>query len=344
MGLKDALPYVGMVISEVSQVGLLIAGKKAMSTGMTTFTFVCYSNALASLILLPSSFLIQRSARPPLTFSVICAFFLLGLLGCLVQVIGYAGVQYVPASFASAMLNLIPAFTFILAIIFRMEKLDCGSSSTRAKTVGTIVSIAGALVVTIYKGPQILMTLSHSQSPFEHLLIQQYNFVIGGLLFTVDCAVASVFIIAQALILKKCPAELTILSFYCFFVAILSAVFSLIVEKDLSSWSLLPKTRMIAILYSGVFGSAFQVGIGIWCLRRTGPLFVAMFHPLGIVIAAAMGIIFLGDTFYLGSLVGSIVIVIGFYAVMWGKKKERTMAGESLESTSERTPLLQNNV
>ncbi|KAJ6903351.1 hypothetical protein NC651_020753 [Populus alba x Populus x berolinensis] len=55
---------------------------------------------------------------------------------------------------------------------------------------------------------------------------------------------------------------------------------------------------------------------------RTGPVFVAMFKPLGIVIAAAVSIICLSDTLYLGSLVGATVNVIGFYSVMWGKAKE----------------------
>lgn len=50
----------------------------------------------------------------------------------------------------------------------------------------------------------------------------------------------------------------------------------------------------------GIFGSTFQVGISTWCLHRTGPVFVAMFKPLGIVIAAAVGVIFAGDTLYLG--------------------------------------------
>ena len=49
-----------------------------------------------------------------------------------------------------------------------------------------------------------------------------------------------------------------------------------------------------------VFGSAFQVGVCTWCLHRTGPVFVAMFKPLGIVISAAVGTIFLGETVYLG--------------------------------------------
>jgi hypothetical protein len=49
-----------------------------------------------------------------------------------------------------------------------------------------------------------------------------------------------------------------------------------------------------------VFGSAFQVGISAWCLHKTGPVFVAMFKPLGIVISVVVGVILLRDTFYLG--------------------------------------------
>lgn len=34
----------------------------------------------------------------------------------------------------------------------------------------------------------------------------------------------------------------------------------------------------------------------------TGPVFVAMFKPLGIIITVVVGIIFMGETFYLGRL------------------------------------------
>jgi len=47
-------------------------------------------------------------------------------------------------------------------------------------------------------------------------------------------------------------------------------------------------------------GSAFQVGIISWCLHKTGPVFVSMFKPLGIVISVVLGVLFLGDAFYLG--------------------------------------------
>ncbi|CAK9137808.1 unnamed protein product [Ilex paraguariensis] len=348
MGLKDAVPFVGMVMSQFAQVGLIIISKEVLSSGMTNFSFVFYSNAIASLILLPSSFLIHRSDRPPLTLSLVSGFFLLGVLGCLAQLTGYAGIQYTSASFASAMLNLIPGFTFALAVILRMEKLNFRSSSTLAKCIGTIVSIIGAFIMTLYKGPQILRTPSYSKFHHQHVLLQQSNWIIGGLFLAVDCAVSSAFLIVQALILERYPAELIIVFFYCFFAAILSAVVSLISDRDLSAWALQPSMRLIAVMYSGIIGSAFQVSVNTWCVHQRGPLFVAMFHPLGIVISAAFGIIFLGDNIYLGSLVGSIVIVVGFYSVIWGKAKEEKIVGNNeirrLGSPSEKAPLVQINI
>ncbi|CAL8994309.1 unnamed protein product [Prunus brigantina] len=57
-----------------------------------------------------------------------------------------------------------------------------------------------------------------------------------------------------------------------------------------------------------------------------------MFKPLGIIFrvimgSLSMGVIFLGDSVYLGSLIGALIIVIGFYAMMWGKATDRRDAG-----------------
>lgn len=37
-----------------------------------------------------------------------------------------------------------------------------------------------------------------------------------------------------------------------------------------------------------------------WAFRKKGPVYVAMFNPLGMVIALGMGVIFLGEGLYLG--------------------------------------------
>ncbi|XP_024041324.1 WAT1-related protein At4g15540-like isoform X3 [Citrus sinensis] len=287
MGKVGLAPVIGMMMAECAQVGLMFAGKAAMSDGMSNLVFVFYSNAFASLVLLPASLLFHR-----------------------------------------------------------MEKLDWKSSSSLAKSVGTIVLITGAFIMAYCKGPHLLMTSSPPNLSLQ-FFVPQTNWVIGGLLLAIDCVFTSAWLIVQASILKKFSAELIVVFFYCFFVAIQSAILCLVMERDLSSWSLKPGVRLVAVLYSAVFGSAFQVGVCTWCLHRTGPVFVAMFKPLGIVISAVVGTIFLGETVYLGRFIGAAVIVTGFYSVMWGKAKEGNSGVEtgvrSLESSSQKDPLLQNN-
>lgn len=80
--LLECIPFAAMVIVECLDVGLTTLSKEAMSTkGMNHFIFVLYSNALATFILLPSYFLINRTTRPPLSFSLLAKFFFLGLVG-----------------------------------------------------------------------------------------------------------------------------------------------------------------------------------------------------------------------------------------------------------------------
>ncbi|KAL8162161.1 hypothetical protein V2J09_013650 [Rumex salicifolius] len=103
------------------------------------------------------------------------------------------------------------------------------------------------------------------------------------------------------------------------------------------------------------FFSAFSLCVVIstlltWCLRKKGPVFVSMFDPLNVALAAFMGFVFLTDEIYLGSVIGSTAIIVGFYAVMCGQPKTTKMTVsmamdnkigglESGSSTSHVTPL-----
>ncbi|MFS7998384.1 hypothetical protein Hanom_Chr12g01153231 [Helianthus anomalus] len=83
----------------------------------------------------------------------------------------------------------------------------------------------------------------------------------------------------------------------------------------------------------------FNVLVQFWVLRLKGPLYVAMFKPLTIIIAMIMGVLFLGDPVYLGSVLGGSIITIGFYGVLWGKGKEDEEGALSVRTTT--TPLLE---
>jgi len=48
------------------------------------------------------------------------------------------------------------------------------------------------------------------------------------------------------------------------------------------------------------FASSFGTVAHTWGLHLKGPVYISIFRPLSIAIAAAMGVIFLGDALYLG--------------------------------------------
>ncbi|KAL2559674.1 WAT1-related protein [Forsythia ovata] len=337
--LDTSLPFLGMVLAVTALATNMIISKMAMSSGTSFFILSLYSNALATLIVFPFAFFFHRSKRPPMTFPVIWRIFLLAVFGYLAEIGSYAGINYSSPTLSTAMLNLVPAFTYILAVIFRMEEVHLGRFSTISKSVGTVVSIAGAFVVTLYKGPAILNKPLIAGSPIQLLLSSQQNWILGGILLAGASFLTSSWCILQASILKMYPAEMMIVAFYCLFVTIQSATGSLIAERDLTAWRIEADMGLVAIFYSAIVNIAFRLYVTAWCLSRTGPLFVSMFKPLTIVIAVVIGVIFFKDVLYLGSVAGALVLIIGFYMVMWGKAKEGEM-NKDPESSINTSPLL----
>lgn len=76
-----------------------------------------------------------------------------------------------------------------------MEKLKLSSSSTRAKLIGTIVSISGAFVVTFYKGPSINAPPSSPTSLNLALGSSGSAWIIGSLFLTVEYILVPVWYI-----------------------------------------------------------------------------------------------------------------------------------------------------
>ncbi|EOY00421.1 hypothetical protein QUC31_014285 [Theobroma cacao] len=334
-----------MVSTEFLEVGLNTVNKAAMNRGLSDFVLVLYSNILAIFILAPCIFIFYRKRTPPLlTWSSICKIFLLGVLSYAGQICAYTGLGYGSPTLASAMADLSPAFTFLFSIISRMEKLDLGIKSSQAKSLGTLVSISGALVVTLYKGLPLTSTPSNNRLLGELLLIPQSNWVIGGIFLASHSVIFAIILNVQTWIIRRYPAEMIVTLICSIFVCILSSLVSLIVEKDPNAWRLGLNMELIAIVYTAAFAVAFRSVVHKWALRRKGPIYVAMFKPLGMVIALAMGVTLLGDTLYLGSLLGAAIIAIGFYAVIWGQSQEEKMVEDAeiydSERSSAKDPLL----
>ncbi|XVF58117.1 hypothetical protein PTKIN_Ptkin07bG0037100 [Pterospermum kingtungense] len=322
---KDVLPFTAMVSVECANVGINVLFKAATSKGMSYYIFIAYSYAIATLVLLPLSFILHREVVPPLKLHLISRICLLGLIGFLAQIFSYKGIEYSSPTLASAVGNLSPAFTFILAVLFRIEKIALRSSTTQAKIIGTIVSISGALVVVLYKGPKLFSSSSWTSSS---VLLQwpmksssESNWVVGGVLIAVAYLLYSFWYIIQTKVMEIYPQELTVAFSYNLCATVIAIPVAIIAESDLSSWRLTPSIVLVTVLFSGLC-SSFSSSVHIWCLHLKGPVYVVIFKPLSIAIAAFMSAIFLGDALHLGSVIGAIILSMGFYAVIWGKAKE----------------------
>ncbi|KAK1438847.1 hypothetical protein QVD17_04659 [Tagetes erecta] len=181
----DVLPFVAMLMKTCLDMAMLTVVKAAMNDGMGTIVYIIYHNALGTLILLPLFILhiIRAVDRPPLTFRILFRLFILGLLGvCLFEILVFVGVDYSSPTMASAISNLSPGITFLIAVIFRMEKMDTRSSSSVAKLLGTLIAISGAMLFTFYQGPEIFHIIQPRDSPNELCLSQQLKWKLGGLI------------------------------------------------------------------------------------------------------------------------------------------------------------------
>ncbi|XP_071916151.1 WAT1-related protein At5g40240-like [Coffea arabica] len=204
----EVFPFTAMVTVECIDVGLSAIFKAATLKGLNHHIFMLYSSGISALLLLPLCFFFHRKSQlPPLTFGLLARFFFLGIVGFLAQYLGYKGIGFSTPTLASAMTNLTPATTFVLAVLLRMEKLKIKSFSSQAKIMGSVVTIAGALLVVLYKGPMLIKSpaspslgFAFAQQPAVGTIItgtQQSDWVKGGALLAAKYVLGSLWYIYQ---------------------------------------------------------------------------------------------------------------------------------------------------
>ncbi|RZC24705.1 WAT1-related protein [Glycine soja] len=57
--------------------------------------------------------------------------------------------------FAAAATNTVPAITFIMAVLIRMESISIKCVHGLAKILGSVLSLAGAITFSLVKGPHL---------------------------------------------------------------------------------------------------------------------------------------------------------------------------------------------
>ncbi|KAF7809267.1 WAT1-related protein [Senna tora] len=260
----------------------------------------------------------------------------MGLTGItMTQTFSFLGLSYSTPILVCAMGHLIPTFNFLLSLILsRKAELKLKSSGVLIQVMGSVVSIMGAALTELFRGPLIRHSSDHQlQHTNHHFFVFSSTpefWVLGGLLLASASFSVTLWNSIQKETVNLYPEPMKVMSYYSLLGTILSIMVALMVERDLDAWKLKHNTELILIVL-------------------TGPFYVQLFKPFGIAYATTFGISFFPNTLHYGSVIGTAIIGMGYYCVMWGQMKgdedKRGCECDEVKSSDslvdEKVPLLQ---
>ncbi|CAN6455692.1 unnamed protein product [Victoria cruziana] len=297
--MKKFRPHLVMVATQMGMSFLYFIAQASFGHGLNSFVYVTYRFLAAGLTMLPFAYFLERKVQPQLTVLLFLEIFVLSLLGgSLTLNLYFASLRYTSATFVASMINTIASITFIVAVAIGMEKLDVRSRRGIAKVMGTIVSLGGALIMSMYKGPDFkrrwgALINIHGGTVHE-------DWVKGSILCLTSCITWAMWYVMQASTLKRYPAQISLTTWMSFIGAAQSGVFTAFVEHNPRAWTIHFDIDFWNIVYSGSIGSGLLVYTQLWCSGQKGPVFVTMFNPLCTILVALIAYAVVGQDLYVG--------------------------------------------
>ncbi|XP_030520412.2 WAT1-related protein At5g07050-like [Rhodamnia argentea] len=326
--MRRARPYIAMVSLQFGYAGMNIITKVSLNRGMSHYVLVVYRHAFATAVIAPFALILERKVRPKMTFAVFMQIFVLGLLGPVIdQNLYYAGLKFTSPTFSCAMSNMLPAMTFVMAVLSRMEKVDMKKVRCVAKVVGTVVTVGGAMLMTLYKGnvlnfPWSAHAHGHAANGSEVPEPTDKDWAKGSIFLIIATLAWASFFILQAVTLKRYAAHLSLTALVVFMGTLQSIAVTFVMEHRANVWSIGWDMNLLAAAYAGIVSSSIAYYVQGLVMKKRGPVFVTAFSPLMMIIVAIMGSFILAEKIYLGGVLGAVLIVAGLYSVLWGKHKE----------------------
>ncbi|KAK4725298.1 hypothetical protein R3W88_028077 [Solanum pinnatisectum] len=302
-------PYIAMISLQFGYAGMNIITKVSLNRGMSHYVLVVYRNAFAAAIIAPFALLLERKIRQKMTLMMFLQIFVLGLLGPVIdQKFYYAGLKLTSPTFSCAMSNMLPAMTFVMAVLCRMEKVDIKKIRCQAKVLGTIVTVCGgAMLMTLYKGHVVNLIWSNNINSNDTNKTYAKDWVKGSIqLIFATFAWASFFILQNITMMRKYTAPISLNALVCFMGTLQSIAVTFLMEHK----------------NSGIVSSSIAYYVQGVVMEKRGPVFVTAFSPLMMIIVTIMGSFILTEKIYIGGIIGAVLIVAGLYSVLWGKYKE----------------------
>lgn len=146
-----------------------------------------------------------------------------------------------------------------------MEKVHLKKLRCQAKLIGTGVTVAGAMLMTMYKGQVINFTSSnqtnnlHTSSALEAMspaaaiaaaASADKDWLKGSIMLIIATLAWASFFILQAITMRRYPAHLSLTTIVCFMGTLQSMAVTLVMEHKPSAWSIGWDMNLLAAAYA----------------------------------------------------------------------------------------------
>ncbi|KAF2307336.1 hypothetical protein GH714_026430 [Hevea brasiliensis] len=324
----DLLPFLAMVLVQFGFAGMNITSKLAMDSGMKPLVLVSYRQIFATIAMVPFAYFFEWKTRPKITKALLLQIFICSLTGVTGnQVFYFIGLENSTPTIGCALTNILPAVTFILAVVLRQESVGLKKISGQAKLLGTIICVGGAMLLSFYHGAIINVGESSIHWKYADEMgssnsASKSNFILGPLLIMFSSVCWAIWFTLQAgllqLFMQYVSKILCLVDLSCEFFETFTC--------QRTNHNVIPGSCMFC---SSIFPHLMEH-------PKKGALYVSVFSPLLLVIVAVLSWALLREKLYVGTAVGSVMIVAGLYAVLWGKEKEMKLkAIEAIEAWKE---------
>ncbi|KAK8931307.1 WAT1-related protein [Platanthera zijinensis] len=187
--LQRVKPYAAMILLQLSYAVMYVVLLATLKNGMNQPVLLVYRNSVAAIFMIPFALWFERPV--------------------LDQNFYFMGAKQTSAGFASALENINPSIAFVMALLFRVEKMDIRQRHGQAKIIGAGVTIAGTILMILYKGPAVELFLwSNGRQPQQQNSgtltadkheSNDYNRINGILMLLVSCFSWTSFLLLQVL-------------------------------------------------------------------------------------------------------------------------------------------------
>ncbi|CAN6202108.1 unnamed protein product [Urochloa humidicola] len=243
----------------------------------------------------------------------------------------FYGLRSTSATFSSIFQNLIPVATFVIAMVLRTENLSLRKLPGKMKLLGALLCVGGTMTVSLLRGPELhlwrtnLLRQAHDQAPAS-TAGAHHDKVVGTLWLCGSCVSYALYFIVQERLVKVYPSTYWMAMLTSLVGSMQSFIVGVFLVHDKSQWMLKWDLKLLTVVYSGVLNTGLAFLLISWVISRSGPIYPAMFSSVSLIITTVLDSVLLGTSIYLGSVLGTVLVVMGMYAFLWGKGREIKLA------------------